>query len=346
MKKKQFDSLADLKRGVYLWIVPLIVIALILNTVMQNGYNEYKINFIINNALTIWLFLSWVLLIKRRWVKFIEYSCLALITVYHIVTFFDTVAHYLLPSGGSLGDFIVWMPIYIVFIFLTLGVKKGLTFSIFIFLLTLVDGLTYFNRLSTESMDSLFQYYFANFVYIVVLYYAQHIFKVYAEAQLFKRHAYLDSLTGIANRHQIDGWFEQKLKDSKEMNITFSVIFFDIDHFKMINDQYGHKAGDAILIELADLIQSNLAAREWFGRWGGEEFIILPTVTGQGAINLAELLRETVATHDFQVVGRLTASFGVTEFLPDDTIDSLLSRVDEGLYQSKHRGRNKVSSVS
>lgn len=344
--KKQYDSLADLKRGIYLWIVPLIVTALILNTVMQNSPIENKMSFIINNALTIWLFFCWILLIKRRWVKFAEYSCLTLITVYHIATFFDTVSHYLLPSGGALGDFIVWMPIYLAFIFLTLGVKKGLSFSILIFLLTLVDGLIYFDRLSADSLDSLLQYYFANFVYVVVLYGAQHIFKGYAEAQLIKKHAYLDSLTGIANRHRIDGWFEQKLNDSKEMNISFSVIFFDIDHFKMINDQFGHKVGDAILIELADLIQKNLVVRELFGRWGGEEFIIIPAVTGKGAINLAELLRETIAQHDFHSVGKLTASFGVTESLPDDTIDSLLSRVDEGLYQSKHRGRNKVSSVS
>jgi hypothetical protein len=70
-------------------------------------------------------------------------SCLAFITIYHIATFFDTVSHYLLPNRGALGDFIVWMPIYLAFIFLTLGVKKGLSFSILIFLLTLVDGLIY-----------------------------------------------------------------------------------------------------------------------------------------------------------------------------------------------------------
>jgi diguanylate cyclase (GGDEF)-like protein len=114
----------------------------------------------------------------------------------------------------------------------------------------------------------------------------------------------------------------------------------------MINDQYGHKVGDAILIELADLIQQKLCSGELFGRWGGEEFIIIPAVTGHKAINLAELLRETVAQHDFQKVGGLTASFGVTESMQKDTIDSLLSRVDEGLYQSKNRGRNQVSSVS
>jgi hypothetical protein len=93
--KKQYDSLADLKRGIYFWIVPLIVTALILNTVMQNSPIENKMSFIINNALTIWLFFCWILLIKRRWVKFAEYSCLALITIYHIATFFDTVSHYL-----------------------------------------------------------------------------------------------------------------------------------------------------------------------------------------------------------------------------------------------------------
>lgn len=109
--------------------------------------------------------------------------------------------------------------------FLTIGAKKGLSFSIGIFLFTLVDGIVYSGRLSTESIDSLFQYYFANLVYIVVLFYAQHIFKAYAEAELFKKHAYLDSLTGIANRHCIDGWIEQKLYDSKKGYKLFGHFF-------------------------------------------------------------------------------------------------------------------------
>ncbi|MFJ7725240.1 GGDEF domain-containing protein [Neobacillus sp. NPDC097160] len=334
-----------LKRSVYLWVVPCIFTAFILNTLLQNSNAENKINFIINNTLTIWFVISWILLYKVRFVRFIEYSNLVLISVYHVATFFVVVHHYLLKMGGSLGDFIVWMPIYIVFIFLTLGIKKGMYFSIGIFALTLVDGVIFMNRLSIESIDSLLQFYFANIIYIIVLFYAQHIFKAYTEAEMFKKHAYLDSLTGIANRHRIDEWLENKLKDSKEIQVNFSIIFFDLDYFKKVNDMYGHKAGDAVLIELAELIKNSLSPHDLFGRWGGEEFIIIPDISGRGVIMLAEQLREMVEEHDFQVVGKLTASFGVADSQQDDDIDSLLSRVDEGLYRSKNCGRNKVSSV-
>lgn len=342
---KQFESLDELKRSVYLWVIPCILIALILNTLMQNGYAEYRLNFVMNNTLTVWFSISWVLLYKNRFMRFCEYSNLALISVYHVTTFFDAVHTYLLQMGGSLGDFIIWMPIYFMFIFLTLGTKRGLYFSIGISALTLADGIMQLERLSIESIDSLFQFYFASFVYIVVLVYAQHMFKAYATAEIFKKHAYVDALTGIANRYRIDEWLENKLNDCQEINRCFSIIFFDLDYFKRINDRYGHKIGDSVLKELAELIQLNLPNGNMLGRWGGEEFIVITDALGNEAVNLAEFLREKVEAHCFHGAGGLTASFGVTNSRKDDTIDSLLSRVDEGLYRSKNCGRNTVSSI-
>lgn len=342
---KQFESLDELKRSVYLWVVPCIFIALILNTLMQNADAENKLNFIINSTLTVWFAISWIFLYKNSFIRFIEYSNLTLISVYHVTTFIDAVHNSLNQIGGSLGDFIVWMPIYFMFVFLTLGIKRGFYFSIGISAITLADGIMYMNRLSLVSIDSLFQYYFASFVYIIVLLYAQHMFKAYAKVEMFKKYAYVDALTGIANRHQIDEWLENKLNDCQEMHMCFSIIFFDIDHFKTVNDHYGHKTGDSVLKELAELIQINLAKRDLLGRWGGEEFIVITEVLGRDAVKLAELLREKVEEHSFYGAGHLTASFGVTQSHTGDTIDSLLSRADEGLYQSKNCGRNKVSTI-
>jgi diguanylate cyclase (GGDEF)-like protein len=341
---KKFESPADLKRIVFLWVVPFIIIALILNTILQTADAPNKFNFIINNTLTVWFLISWVLMYKKRLVVFAEYSNLALVSVYHVATFYDAITNYMLVSGGSLGDFIVWMPIYIMFIFLILGTKRGFYFSMGIYVITLVNGIMYFNQLSSESLDSLFQFYFSNFVYIIVLYFAQHMFKAYAKVELFKKHAYVDSLTGIANRHKIDEFLENKLKNSKEMHMPFSIIFFDIDHFKKINDRFGHKVGDSVLIELAELIDRNLSKQDLLGRWGGEEFLIITDASGNDAIKLAEQLRKNVEAHGFKGAGKLTASFGVTTSQKSDSIDSLLSRVDEGLYNSKNFGRNKVSS--
>jgi diguanylate cyclase (GGDEF)-like protein len=340
---KKFASLAELKRIIYLCVVPVVFVALITNTLLQNGDGANKLNFIVNNTLTFWFIISWILLYKIRFVRFVEYSNLVLISVYHLTTFYDAFNNHMLKIGGTLGDFPVWMPIIIMFIFLTLGMKRGFYFSMGIFALTLVNGIIYINQLSSQSLDSLLQFYFANFVYIIVLYFCQHMFKVYAKVELFKKHAYIDSLTGIANRRQIDEWLENKVTDSQKMQMSFSIIFFDIDYFKKINDLYGHKTGDCVLIELVELIQRNLVNNNYLGRWGGEEFIIISDFGSKDAVKLAEQLRKKVEEHRFRDVGRLTASFGVTNSKQDDTIDSLLCRVDEGLYQSKNYGRNKVS---
>ncbi|MCL6571651.1 MAG: GGDEF domain-containing protein [Bacillus sp. (in: Bacteria)] len=340
---KQFASLDELKRVIYLCVVPLVFVALILNALLQKGEVTNTLNFIVNITLIFWLVISWILLHKVRFVRFVEYSNLVLLSVYHITTFSDTIKNYMLEIGGALGDFIVWMPIYFIFIFLTLGAKRGLHFSVAIFAVTVGNGIIYITQLSSESLGSILQFYFANFVYIIVIYYSQHIFKAYAKVDLLKQHAYLDSLTGIANRRQIDEWLEHKVMHSQKIQLSFSLIFFDIDYFKKVNDLYGHKTGDSVLIELAELIQTSLAKRNLLGRWGGEEFIIISDVGGKDAVKLAEQLRKKVEEHDFQGVGTLTASFGVTDSKQGDTIDSLLSRVDEGLYQSKNYGRNKVS---
>ncbi|MEC1523697.1 GGDEF domain-containing protein [Neobacillus niacini] len=341
----RFESLNELKIRIYLWVIPCIVISLISNTLLQNVDGVHLFEFTINNILTIWFSLSWFFLYKRLFIPFTEYSNLALVSYYHVTTFFDAVRNYMVVDGGSLGDFIIWMPIITLFFFLTLGTKRGLYYSIVIFLTTFIMGIMYLHVLSTESIDSLGQYYFANLVYIIVLYYAQHVFKTYADLEMFKKHAYYDSLTRIANRLRIDEWLEKKLKNFEEKREGFSIIFFDIDHFKSVNDNYGHKIGDEVLVELAELIQQQLINRELFGRWGGEEFIIISSTAGEETVKLAEDLRKIGADHHFKGAGKLTASFGVTHSRHGDSIDSLLNRADKGLYQCKNCGRNQVSYI-
>lgn len=342
---KRFESLNELKLRIYLWVIPCIVISLISNTLLQNLGGINKFYFTINNTLSIWFIISWFFLYKRLFVQFLEYSNLALVSFYHVTTFFDAVRNYMVVDGGSLGDFIIWMPIITLFFFLTLGTKRGLYYSIVIFLTTFAIGIMYLHSLSSESIDSLGQYYFANLVYIIVLYYAQNVFKTFADLEMFKKHAYYDSLTRIANRLRIDEWLEKKLKAFVDKREGFSIIFFDIDHFKSVNDNFGHKVGDEVLVELAQLIQYHLTNTDLFGRWGGEEFIIISSKAGEETVRLAENLRKAVANHHFKGAGNLTASFGVTYSKPGDSIDSLLNRADKGLYQSKNDGRNQVSYV-
>ena len=342
---KTFESVDDLKRRIYLWIIPCIVSALLLNTILQSINLEHKLDLIINTSLIFWFSTSWIVAYKNRFIPLAEFLSLGLISIYHIITVIIVINNLVEFRSGSLGDFIIWTPLYLMFIFLTLGTKRGLIFSLAIFLITFIYGILNIHALSSESVDSIIQFYFANIVYIVVLYFAQHIFRSYAENAVLRKFAYIDSLTGIANRHQIDFWLENKIMNGKENKESFSIIFFDIDHFKQINDTYGHKIGDSVLKELAALIVKNLSAKDLFGRWGGEEFIVITNAKEKDAYTLAEQLRQQVSEHDFKDAGKLTASFGVTVSRVSDTIDSILNRADKGLYQSKEAGRNQVNQT-
>lgn len=337
---KKFDKIDELKRSVYLWMLPIIIIALVINSFLNN---ESLFDTVINTTLIFWFSVSWVLAFLNRGIRFGEYSNLFLVSVYHVFTLFDVVHNDLAKTGGSLGDFIVWIPLIIMFFFLVLGTKRGLYYSIIIFLITVAIGLMYIREMSPESIDSLTQFHAANIVYILVLFYAQNMFRAFTERDFFKKHAYIDSLTRVANRHQIDVWLEEKLEAAEENEKPFSIIFFDIDHFKRVNDQYGHKIGDCALKELSAIVSGNLSEGDRFGRWGGEEFIFITDATSSSVLEKAEHYRKLVERHTFKGAGNLTASFGVTEFRQGDNIDSLLNRADKGLYLSKNNGRNKVS---
>ncbi|WLR54378.1 GGDEF domain-containing protein [Mesobacillus subterraneus] len=335
-----FETIEELKRSVYMWLLPIITVALIINSSLNDNS---LFDIVVNTTLIIWFSISWVIAYTNSGIRLAEYVTLSLVSMYHVSTMFDVVSNDLAEQGGSLGDFIVWMPLIIMFFFLVLGTKRGLYYSIFIFTVTLAIGVIYSRQLTSESIDSLTQFHAANIVYILVLYYAQNMFRAFTERDLLKKYAYLDSLTRVVNRHQIDVWLEERLDSAENEGKPFSIIFFDIDHFKKVNDVFGHKIGDCVLKELSAIISGNLRDGDQFGRWGGEEFILITNSTGGQAYEKAERFRKLVESHCFKGAGSLTASFGVTDYQAGDNIDSLLNRADEGLYVSKNSGRNKVS---
>lgn len=152
-----------------------------------------------------------------------------------------------------------------------------------------------------------------------------------------------DPLTGIYNRLKLDEELKQEHLRYKRYAHEFAVILYDIDHFKRINDTYGHLSGDKVLQEFSNLSKRHLRDTDILGRWGGEEFLIVaPGTDRAGAINLAEKLRQAIAVHDFTDAGTVTASFGVAVIQEDEERDRLLKRMDEALYQAKEQGRNQV----
>jgi diguanylate cyclase (GGDEF)-like protein len=160
------------------------------------------------------------------------------------------------------------------------------------------------------------------------------------------RVAYTDPLTNTYNRLHFGHFLDSEIDRVKRYGGTFSLIFFDLDQFKAINDEYGHLVGDEVLKEVASVVQNANRGADIFARYGGEEFIILaPATDRSGACTHAGRLRKDIAEHRFSEIDRLTCSFGVTEYRKDhDDIVSLFKRADNALYSAKNGGRNRVES--
>ena len=159
--------------------------------------------------------------------------------------------------------------------------------------------------------------------------------------------AYTDSLTHIFNRRHFAQFLDAEIDKVNRYGGKFSIIFFDLDHFKNVNDNYGHGIGDDVLEQVTDIVSRANRSADIFARYGGEEFIILATGTGlSGALIHAERLRNDIEKFKFPTAGRITSSFGVTEYRAGkDTEKSLLARVDKALYQAKGNGRNRVEKA-
>lgn len=172
--------------------------------------------------------------------------------------------------------------------------------------------------------------------------------ELYSMTNTLEKKAYKDNLTGINNRENFEEFFTIEIAAAKHNNKPLSLIIFDVDHFKLINDTYGHQAGDIILVDLVNLIGENIKNGDIFARWGGEEFVILtPQTEISGARNLAENLRKLVQAHRFSYVEQeITASFGIAQLEDEDNKKTLFEKADSALYEAKKNGRNRVEIYS
>lgn len=155
-----------------------------------------------------------------------------------------------------------------------------------------------------------------------------------------------DPLTGLPNQQSIAATLDRELARARRHDRSSAVLFFDLDHFKALNDSYGHAAGDAILSELATIVRAALRAGDHLGRWGGEEFVaLLPELPPEGAVAAAERIRRAVADHSFAAGGgvHLTCSIGVAVFPRDASEhEALIALADRAMYAAKRLGRNQV----
>lgn len=168
------------------------------------------------------------------------------------------------------------------------------------------------------------------------------LYRLRQHHKLLIRHANTDRLTRIANRASLLYQIGFMIKNARRGRTPLSVIFFDIDHFKQINDAHGHRMGDKALVDVSTLVKKRIRESDIVGRWGGEEFIILlPHTKLHDAIMLAEEIRILIGAYPFEH-GCMSCSFGVAELEEDDTHESLINRADAMLYEAKAQGRNRV----
>ncbi len=159
------------------------------------------------------------------------------------------------------------------------------------------------------------------------------------EKQKAQKQASQDQLTKLYNRHYLDKLFTKLITN----NSDFGVIILDIDHFKNVNDTYGHNIGDEVLIKFAKILQSSLREDDIVGRWGGEEFIVIVFSKDKNILlNIADKIRTAIENEVFSSVGKITASLGVSIHNKGSTIEETIKKADQALYKAKDSGRNMV----
>ena len=156
------------------------------------------------------------------------------------------------------------------------------------------------------------------------------------------RMALTDSMTGLSNRTHMNQILHKEFARFERHNQRFGIIMIDIDHFKAVNDNYGHDAGDKVLKKLGRIFQGAIRTSDSVARWGGEEFMICcTTIEEADLLPIAETIRKLVASSKFSRANHLTASLGCAAIIKGESIGELIKRADVALYQAKNNGRNQ-----
>lgn len=176
------------------------------------------------------------------------------------------------------------------------------------------------------------------------------------EMQLLRREleharetAKTDALTGLLNRRAFDQKLNEHIEDHKQNNSELCLLILDIDHFKQINDTFGHQMGDNVLRYTANLMKQYISGYHCAARYGGEEMaVIMPNTSPSKAMSIAESIRASLAQHPLKLkgskksIGKVTISIGVASLKADDSVESLVERADQAMYRAKYNGRNRV----
>lgn len=347
------SSIESIKRRVYLVAFPLIGLALAVFTVLAwrsdvTGSIDkwgFPLGFAIIVGATVAVWFQWV---RLRW---LEYALLATaigglmaLMVYTGlgIDHTDAEATAILWWSGY------WLPVVYGFVFMVFGVRIGTLLSIAVYSVALVMGMSHFIDPAGHTEHQLLMLghgYLSNIVIIVLLTGVATILQRQARhSDRLEGEVHTDVLTGLPNRRLMSRLIVDEMARAERYGRPFSIVLFDLDHFKVVNDRYGHPLGDEVLKQIGPMLADHVRETDTIGRWGGEEFlVVLPEMDVRDASRMAERLRRVIADGSFAAGVHMTASFGVAHYVKGESMASLLERVDRELYSAKDAGRNRVS---
>jgi diguanylate cyclase (GGDEF)-like protein len=290
---------------------------------------------------------------RRSLLRQIEAITFVVVSAYFIIQLYLVVYdNFLTGVDRSFATLPQWIPLIYILAFLIFKTRGAMISSLAFLgalilpgaLILLIYGLP---SLQTQTFSDLLQIYLSNAIYVPLLsglaVLKERFTDIALRAEAMARMASVDYLTGLFNRRHLDMSIRTEIEHAERYDRPISVILFDIDRFKQLNDRHGHDMGDFILENLAIRVLQTLRGSDVFGRWGGEEFLIVaPETDYEHAFQLAQRLRELIAADPLGPAPLVTASFGVASYIPGDSLETLVKRADEALYEAKHSGRNRV----
>ena len=300
-------------------------------------------------------FIGMALLAWRRWTSWAEWG----IVIAGAAMLLERTHHVLNEPNGDLArvvnayEMLAWFPCLYLFTFLLFEKRQALLIcltTLFASLLILGNGLV--GGVSTGLYRIGAHEFFASHLFCILFVYLLSRLKeryvaTQREANALRTYAETDFLTGVSNRRSLTDTLEREISLCKRGSRRLVVILLDIDRFKDVNDTLGHDEGDRALRRVALVMDRNRRRSDVFGRWGGEEFLLVaPDLDLEGGRAAAERLRGIIEESSRSSRAAITASFGVSEYVPGDDVASLVRRADQALISAKTAGRNRVEALA
>lgn len=355
-ESKQFEKF---KRLSFLIVLPLGAIAALVSLAAERTiYPEEALSHLPFLILAVWLaFLTLVVVSRTHIPKSFEYLVFISLNIFFLIKLAEPIYMHAESRDAALRVTVLgyWYPMLYALAFIMFGFRKGIKLSLIFYSVTavIVAVILVQHFLEGDFWEHLNEFYalsqlvFSGGILIVLFATSAKLTRLHAKtAHVMGQLANTDSLTSVNSRRHIEALLEEELTRAKRYQRPLSVVLIDLDHFKRVNDQFGHDVGDDVLREFAAVLLQGIRRVDHIGRWGGEEFIlVLPEISTMEAQLLASRLRQSVEDYPFRQIGKMTASFGIASLKPDDTVASVIKRADMALYRAKAEGRNMVATT-